>query len=102
MLKFISLVEDYSFVNFVCSFRNELSEKVGGRPRASTNWLHFEHLPGEQCNCRNVNNICIPRARMMMQISQPANDLEDDDVANEEDSRKVKSALADNQPDTKT
>ena len=30
-----------------------------------------------------------------MQISQPANDLEDDDVANEEDSRKVKSALAD-------
>ena len=30
-----------------------------------------------------------------MQISQPANDLEDDDVANEEDSRKLKSALAD-------
>ena len=30
-----------------------------------------------------------------MQISQPANDLEDDDVANEDDSRKKKSALAD-------
>ena len=30
-----------------------------------------------------------------MQIPQPANDLEDDDVANEDDSRKMKSALAD-------
>ena len=54
MLKFISLVEDYSFGNFVCLFRNELSEKVGGRPRASTILLHFEHLPGKQCNCRSV------------------------------------------------
>ena len=39
--------------------------------------------------------ICIPQARVMMQIWQPSNDLEEDDVANDDDSRKVKSALAD-------
>ena len=32
---------------------------------------------------------------MMMQIRQPANDLQEDDVPNDDDSRKVKSALAD-------
>ena len=39
--------------------------------------------------------ICMPHAKVMMQIRQPANDVEEDDVANDEDSRKVKSTLPD-------
>ena len=39
--------------------------------------------------------ICIPQARVMMQIRQPTNDLDEVDVAKDEDSRKVKSAFAD-------
>ena len=39
--------------------------------------------------------ICMPHARVMMQIWQPANDLDEVDVAKDDDSRKVKSALAD-------
>ena len=33
--------------------------------------------------------ICMPHARVMIQIWQHANDLEEDDVANDDDSRKV-------------
>ena len=39
--------------------------------------------------------ICMPHARVMIQLRQPTTDLEHDDVANGDDSRKVKSALAD-------
>ena len=37
----------------------------------------------------------MPHLRLMLQIKQPTNDQENDDVASEDDSRKVKSALAD-------
>ena len=39
--------------------------------------------------------ICMPQARVVMQTLQLTNDLEDDDVANDDDLQKVKSALAD-------
>ena len=39
--------------------------------------------------------ICIPQARVMMQIWQPVKDLDEIDVAKDDDSRKVKPALAD-------
>ena len=39
--------------------------------------------------------ICIPHANVIMQILQPSNDLEERDVARDEDSQKVKSAVAD-------
>ena len=39
--------------------------------------------------------VFIPHTRVMMQIWQPTKDLEEDDVAKDDDSRNVKSALAD-------
>ena len=39
--------------------------------------------------------ICMPHANVMMQMLQPSNDLEEEDVASDEDSRIVKSAVAD-------
>ena len=38
---------------------------------------------------------CMPHARVTMQIRQATNDLEEDDVADQDGSRKMKSALAD-------
>ena len=37
--------------------------------------------------------ICLPQARVMMEICQPANDLDEEDVDNYDESRKVKSVL---------
>ena len=39
--------------------------------------------------------ICMPHAMVIMQIRQPTNDLDEVDVAKDDDSRKVKPALAD-------
>ena len=54
-----------------------------------------EHDPRSERMIICPESICIPHANVIMQISQPSNDLEEGDVARDEYSRKVKSDVAD-------